>query len=61
VPPEVINKEEDKENFFKNNCLLEQIFVKDPSILVKDYLGSIIAKLGENIAIRRFVRFKIGE
>jgi elongation factor Ts len=61
VPAEVIDKEEDKEAFFKNHCLLEQVFVKDPAIIVKDYLGSIIAKLGESIIIRRFVRFKIGE
>ncbi|MFH0912990.1 MAG: elongation factor Ts, partial [Candidatus Omnitrophota bacterium] len=50
-----------KEEFIKNNCLLEQPFVKDPSISVKEYLGSIIAKIGENIVIRRFTRYKIGE
>jgi len=61
VPKEVIKKEKDKEDFYKNNCLLEQVFVKDPSITVKDYLGSIIAKLGENIVIRRFTRYKVGE
>ena len=40
---------------------MEQVFVKDPSLLIKDYLGSIVSKLGENIVIRRFTRYKIGE
>jgi elongation factor Ts len=61
VPAEALKEEKDKEEFYKNHCLLEQAFVKDPSITVKDYLGSLVAKLGENIAIRRFVRYKIGE
>ena len=61
VPGEVIKQEKDKEEFYKNNCLLEQVFVKDSSITVKDYLGSLIAKLGENIVIRRFTRYKVGE
>jgi translation elongation factor EF-Ts len=35
--------------------------VKDPSLMIKDYLGSIVGKMGENIVIRRFIRYKIGE
>jgi elongation factor Ts len=61
VPQELIKQEKDKELFYKNNCLLEQVFVKDPSITVKDYLGSLVAKVGENIVIRRFTRYKIGQ
>ncbi len=61
VPREVIEEEKDKERFYKKNCLLEQEFVKDTSITVKDYLGSLIAKIGESIVIRRFVRYKVGE
>lgn len=61
VPAEIIEKEKDKEVFFKDNCLLEQVFIKDPGITVKDYLGSLVAKIGENILIRRFTRYKIGE
>lgn len=61
VPKDILEHEKNKEEFFKNNCLLEQPFVKDPSITIKDYLGSIVAKLGENIVIRRFIRYKIGE
>jgi len=61
IPADILKLEENNEDFFKNNCLLEQVYVKDPSITVKDYLGSLITKLGENISIRRFVRYKIGE
>ena len=61
VSKEVLKPEKNKEDYYKNNCLLEQIFVKDPSLTIKDYLGSIVAKMGENIVIRRFIRYKIGE
>lgn len=61
VPADVIKQQDNKDEFIKNNCLLEQLFVKDPSITIKDYLGSTISKLGENIVIRRFMRFKVGE
>ena len=42
-------------------CLLEQPFVKDPSISVRDHIASYIQKIGENIQVRRFVRYKLGE
>lgn len=45
----------------KQVCLLEQPFVKDASLTVKDYLTSIIAKIGENIVIKRFTRYQLGE
>ncbi len=61
IPSEVIKQEKDKECFCKEHCLLEQAFIKDPNITIKDYLGSLIAKLGENIVIHRLVRYKIGE
>jgi elongation factor Ts len=61
VPEEVLKHEKNKEDYYKNNCLLEQVFVKDSSLMIKDYLGSIVGKLGENIVIRRFIRYKIGE
>ena len=47
--------------FFKDNCLLDQGYVKNPEITVADYLNQLIAKIGENITIKRFVRFQIGE
>ena len=61
IPEDVLKEEKNKEEFFKTHCLLEQPFVKDPSITINDYLGSIIAKLSENIFVRRFIRYKIGE
>ncbi|MBU1087037.1 MAG: translation elongation factor Ts [Candidatus Omnitrophica bacterium] len=47
--------------FYQEVCLLEQTFVKDDKLKIKDYLNSIIAKIGENIRIRRFARYQIGE
>lgn len=47
--------------FYEENCLMEQPFVKDPDISIKDLLTAKIAKIGENIIIRRFVRFEMGE
>jgi len=61
VSEEVLKHEKNKEDFYKTNCLLEQVFVKDPSLTIKDYLGSIVAKIGENVVVRRFTRYKIGE
>jgi len=49
------------EKFYAEVCLLEQPFVKDSSITIKDLLGQKIAKLGENISVRRFTRFRLGE
>lgn len=49
------------EKFYTDVCLLEQPFVKNPEISVGQYLKEQIAKFGENIRIRRFVRFKVGE
>jgi len=61
IPADVLAKEADKEIFAKANCLLLQAFVKDPSKTIGDYLNDLIAKIGENIQIGRFVRFKVGE
>ncbi len=49
------------DKFYQDNCLLEQPFVKDPQKTVKDYLTEVVAKVGENINISRFVRFQLGE
>lgn len=48
------------EKWFEEVCLLEQPFIKDPQITIKDLLTSRIASLGENIKIRRFCRFEVG-
>jgi elongation factor Ts len=49
------------EKFYEENCLYEQHFIKDEGITVKELVDQAIAKVGENIAIRRFSRFKVGE
>ena len=46
--------------YYSEACLLEQPFVKDPSVTVRDYIASFIQKIGENIQVRRFVRYKLG-
>ncbi|MBO8131502.1 MAG: translation elongation factor Ts [Candidatus Marinimicrobia bacterium] len=48
------------EKYFQEACLMEQPFVKDPQKTIKDYLTEMVAKLGENIVISRFVRFQLG-
>ena len=47
--------------FYQENVLLEQSFVKDPDKVISDLLSNIISKLGENIEIKRFSRFQLGE
>ena len=49
------------EKFYEENCLYEQHFIKDESVSISEMVNSAIAKLGENITIRRFSRFKVGE
>ena len=62
-PPEIIEKMVDgrMDKFCKENALLEQQFVKDPNLTVKEVLTDTIAKLGENISVARFTRFQLGE
>ena len=59
VVPKIVEGKMSK--FFKDNCLLEQPYVRDPELTVQDLLNELIAKIGENISIRRFVRFQTGE
>ena len=47
--------------FYQENVLMEQSFVKDPNLTINDVLTEMVAKLGENIIIARFVRFQLGE
>ena len=47
--------------YYQEHCLLEQAYIRDPKTSIKDYLGAMIAKTGENIIITRFVRFVVGE
>lgn len=47
--------------FFSEKCLLEQKYYRDPNLTVADALNSCISKIGENIVIKRFSRFEVGE
>ncbi len=61
-PPAVVEKIVDGklQDFYKQNVLMEQIFIKDENMTIKEYVESKIAKLGENIKIKRFVKFELG-
>lgn len=62
-PPEIIEKivNGKLEKFYSDVCLLEQPFVKIPEKTVGEYIKEQIAKFGENVVVRRFVRFRLGE
>ncbi len=62
-PPAVIDKivEGKLNDFYKEHVLLEQGYIKEETMTVKEYIDSKIAKLGENIKVKRFVRYEIGE
>ncbi len=49
------------DKFYSTICLLEQAFIKNPDISIQDYIKSKIAELGENIVVRRFARYMVGE
>jgi elongation factor Ts len=62
-PEKIIDKIVDGKmnKFYSESCLLEQAFVKNPDITIQDYLNELIAKTGENVVVRRFVRFQLGD
>ena len=62
-PEKIIDKivEGKVAKFYEENCLLEQAFVKNPDNTIQDLLNDLIAKTGENIIIKRFVRFQLGD
>ncbi len=62
-PENVVDKivEGKLNKFYKDNCLLNQPYVRNPDVLISDILNDLIAKMGENITIKRFVRFQIGD
>ncbi len=61
-PPAVIEKIVDGKmaKFYEEVCLLEQPFIKDQAISIKELIAQKVGKLGENITVRRFARFKVG-
>jgi len=61
IPEDVLKNAKKKDEYVKQYCLLEQTFIKDGKLSVGDYLRDTVSKTGENIVIRRFVRFSLGE
>jgi elongation factor Ts len=61
-PENIIEKiaEGKVKKFYKENCLLEQAYVREPDLTIEDVINDVIAKIGENISIRRFARFQVG-
>lgn len=62
-PDKIVDKitEGKLSKFIKDSCLMNQPYVRNPDITVADLLNELIAKIGENIAIKRFVRFQVGD
>ncbi|MTV47827.1 translation elongation factor Ts [Heliobacillus mobilis] len=62
-PEKIVDKmvEGRVEKYYKETCLLEQPFIKNPDVTVQQLLTEAVAKIGENISVRRFVRFELGE
>src|SRR5919198_609295 len=62
-PANIVDKiaEGKLESYYEMACLLDQKFVKDPNITVKELINNLVGKIGENIQVRRFARFKTGE
>jgi elongation factor Ts len=62
-PEKIVDKivEGKMERFYSEVCLLEQAFIKDPDKKVSDIVADAVARLGENIQVRRFARFHLGD
>ncbi len=61
IPQDIYEKVEKKQEYVKKTCLLEQAFVKDSTLTVSEYLKKVVSQTGENMKIKRFVRFVVGE
>ncbi len=62
-PDKILDKiaEGKLEKFYQEVCLMEQPFIKNPDVTIKNLLEDLISKMGENILVRRFVRYQLGE
>lgn len=59
IADKIVNGRIDK--FYEEICLLEQPYIREPKTKISDLVSSFIAKIGENIVVKRFVRFQLGE
>jgi elongation factor Ts len=62
-PDKILDKiaEGKLEKFYQEVCLMEQPFIKNPDVSIKDLLNDLVSKMGEHILVRRFVRYQLGE
>jgi elongation factor Ts len=62
-PEKVVEKIVDGklEKFFQENCLMDQAYVREPSMSIEQLRTDLVGKIGENVEVRRFVRFQLGE
>ena len=61
IPEDVLKEQKDVNVFAKEVCLMEQPFVKEPGKTITDIINGIIASVGENIQVGRFIRYKVNE
>jgi len=63
VPQDGVAKvpENEREDFYKTSCLLEQPSIRDAAVSIGDLIKEAMSKLGENIVVKRFIRYKVGE
>lgn len=61
VPADELDEQSDAKSYIKEVALLEQPFIKDPKLSIQEKLNNLIASIGENILIRRFIRYKVNE
>lgn len=61
IPQAVLDEQKDQAAYYKEAVLLEQPFVKDPKNTIQEKINSLIASIGENIFVRRFIRYKVNE
>lgn len=61
IPKKELDHAKDKKAYIEQHCLLNQPYIRDEKLTIKDYLESMVAKVGENLAVNRFCYFKVGE
>lgn len=61
IPEDVLKQQADQQSYIKETCLLDQPFVRDASKTIQDCINLLVAQIGENILISRFIRYKVGE
>ena len=61
IPEAVLKQQEDQVSYIKETCLVEQPFIKEPDKTVNELITSLIASIGENVFVSRFIRYKVNE